>query len=309
MSETILFIVGPTASGKSTVAYELALRLKAEIISCDSMQIYKGMDIGTSKPPQDMLDDVPHHLIDIIRPDEEFNVARYKKLADKTVDEVLDRNKLPIFAGGSGLYVSVVLYGIFDEAERNDYIRERLAKEAAGKGEKYLHNKLKRIDSEAAELIKPGDSRRIIRALEVYYKTGMTISEAKKKRAGMINKYEVVLYGLRPDRSYLYERINNRVDRMFQEGLVAEVKGLMQKYNLSKTASQALGYKQIIAHLKGQYDLAEARRLIKRDTRRYAKRQLSWFNKDKRIKWIELKRKDSPGDIAERIYKDAAGNI
>lgn len=309
MSKTILFIVGPTASGKSAAAYELALRLKAEIISCDSMQIYKDMDIGTSKPPRDMLDGVPHHLIDIISPDEEFNVARYKKLADKTVDEVLDRNKLPIFTGGSGLYVSIVLYGIFDEAEGNNNIRDRLTREAAGRDENYLYDKLKELDHQAAELIKPQDSRRVIRALEVYYKTGMTISEAKKKRAGIINKYGVLLYGLKPDRSYLYERINNRVDKMFQDGLVAEVKGLMEKYNLSKTASQALGYKQIIAHLKGQYSLAEARRLIKRDTRRYAKRQLTWFNKDKGIKWLELKRKDSPGDIADRIYKDAAGNI
>ena len=303
MKKPAIFLVGPTASGKSEIAVKLAKKLKAEIISCDSMQIYKDMNIGTSKPSRTAREEILHHLIDAVSPDEEFNVAKFQDKAVSLIKKIHNRGKVPFLVGGSGLYMKVLLDGIFKESSKDEKLRERLKKEIEAKGSNQFYQKLKKVDPEAAKIIHPKNTRRIIRALEVYYSLGKPISEVKRESEGIYNKYKVRILGITRDRKELYERINKRVDLMFDKGLVDEVRRLNEKYNLSDTAREALGYKEILKELNNEYSLDEAKRLIKRNTRRYAKRQLTWFRKESRIEWIEVKHKERAGDVANRIYR------
>jgi tRNA dimethylallyltransferase len=298
----IIFLVGPTAVGKSEVSIYLARKIKGEIISCDSMQIYKGMDIITSKPYASVLKRTPHHLISVIPADKEYNVSRYRKDALKKVINILKRGRVPVLVGGTGLYMSILIDGIFEQSVQDDTFRKKMYALSAKNGSPYLHSRLKEIDPDSAKRIHPNDAKRIIRALEVYEATGKPISVLQKERRGLKDDFDVRVFCLNMQRDKLYKRIDERVDRMFRQGLVDEVKRLSRK-RLSKTASCAIGIKELSGYLEGAYDLEEARRLMQRNSRRYAKRQLTWFRKDKRIKWINIKYEDRPQEIAARIWK------
>jgi len=281
----IIFLLGPTAVGKTEFALRIAKKINAEIVSCDSMQIYKGMDIISSKPSPSVRKRVPHHLVDIISPEKEFNAALYRHYALKAITAILKKKKIPMFVGGTGFYAKAVLDGIFKGPGEDKKIRESLYRQAEEKGSKYLYRRLLKFDPQAAAKIHPNDLKRIIRALEVYLKTGKPISQWQKERRGLCKDYDVEIYCISLPRQELYERINRRVERMLRKGLVCEVVRLLKK-GLSKTASCAIGIDEIKGYLEGRYSLEEAKDLIKKHTRQYAKRQLTWFRKDKRIIWI-----------------------
>lgn len=301
MKKRLFFLVGPTAVGKTEVSIVLAKKLNAEIISCDSMQVYKGMNIITSKPSSALRKRVKHHLIDIVSPCEEYNVSMYRKLALRKTKDIIARGKYPLLVGGTGLYMSILIDGIFENKFNNTEIRQQLYKEADLYGSGYLHDKLKEVDPEAAKKIHYNDKKRIIRALEVFKVTGQPISKLQKQRKGLKDDFEIRIFCLDMQRDKLYQRIEERVDGMFSKGLVKEVKKIL-RLKLSKTASCAIGIKELKGYFDGEYDLDKARELIKRNTRWYAKRQLTWFRKDKRIEWIEITEKEKPRQIAERIW-------
>lgn len=299
----IIFIVGPTAAGKSEVAVELAKKLNSQVISCDSMQIYKGMDIITSKPKPGLRKKIRHHFIGSVPCMKEYNVSKYRKEALKIINRLTKDAKVPVFCGGTGLYVSILVNGIFKGSKTDFVLRNKLSGLADRYGKSYLYNRLKQVDKSAADKIHPNDAKRVIRALEVFETSGRPISALQRERTGLSNDYDVRIFCLNRDRKELYNRIDIRVDRMFKEGLLGEVKRLLGK-KLSKTAQAAIGIRELKGYFKGEYDLEEARRLMKRNTRHYAKRQLSWFKKDKRVNWINLKDKDTPKQIAKRIFKE-----
>jgi len=298
----IIFLVGPTATGKTDCACELAKKINAEIISCDSMQVYKGMDIITSKPAATLREKIKHHLIDLIPATKEYNVSKYRRDALCKIKEILNRDKTPLFVGGTGLYMSILIDGIFKMGPSSKNIRMKLYKQAEELGNIYLYNKLKNIDPQSASKIHPNDTKRLVRALEVFESTGKPISYLQKQRKGLADKYDVMIFCLNIRRQNLYNRIERRVDEMFKSGLVKEAKKLL-KLKLSKTASYAIGLKELKGYIDGEYDLDEAKRLMKRNTRAYAKRQLTWFRKDKRIKWLDIN-KDTPRKVAKRIWKE-----
>lgn len=303
MLKKIIFIVGPTAVGKSEAAVYLARRIGAEIISCDSMQVYKGMDIITSKPKPALMRRVKHHLIGVIPLSKDYDVSAYRKEAIKKVNEIISRGKVPLFVGGTGLYTSILVDGIFEEKINDKPIRDKLYEIARKKGSLYLHNQLKVVDFKSSEKIHPNDTKRIIRALGVFRVTGKPISTLQKKRRGLRDEYGVKVLCLNTDRRKLYQRIDERVEKMFKEGLVKEVKSILKK-RLSRTASFAIGLREIKGYLKGEYQLEEAKKMIKLNTRRYAKRQLTWFRKDNKVIWIDLKDENTPLKIARRLWKE-----
>jgi len=298
----IIFLVGPTAIGKSAIAIHLAKKINAEIVSCDSMQVYRSMDIVTSQPSRAQRKKVKHHLLGVVDPSKEYNVARYRKEAMLVYKELFLKGKTPLFVGGTGLYCSIIIDGLFPAAPEDKLIRARLYKQLALKGNKYLHKRLAKIDPLSAKKIHLNDARRIIRALEVYAKTGMPISALQKKRSGLGDEYEISIFALNTDRQALYDKINKRVAKMFRSGLINQVRYLLRR-KLSKTANCAIGIRELKGHFDGAYSLEEAKRLIQRNSRRYAKRQFTWFRKDKRIQWVNIKHKDSPGEVAKRIWK------
>lgn len=302
MPNKLIFLVGPTAIGKTGISFELAKFIECEIISCDSMQVYKGMNVGTSKPAKILLGSIPHHLIDVIEPSEEFSVALFRGLSIKAIEEIVSRKKIPLLVGGSGLYVKVLIDGIFEAPTTDRELRDRLQQEAEELGTGALYRRLQEADRDSAVKIHANDLRRIIRALEVYEKAKVPISELRKKTAGLGGKYDIRIFGLNMERAALYGRIDERVDLMFSEGIVSEARALLEG-KLSLTASQALGYKEVFGYLKGEYDLEEAKRLVKRNTRHFAKRQLTWFRRDERIEWIMVENGESPGIIAGRIMR------
>jgi tRNA dimethylallyltransferase len=302
MKERLVFIVGPTAIGKTEISVELARLINGEIISCDSMQVYKGMDIGTSKPAKTLLAEVPHHMIDIIEPSEEFSVAQFRRLAARAIEDIIAKGRVPLAVGGSGLYVKVLIDGICEAPSTDRGLRARLKQEADEFGAEILYKRLEEIDKESASRIHPNDLRRILRALEVYEKAKAPISQLKNATSGLSGEYDIRMFGLNMERPALYKKIEERVDLMFKEGLTDEARGLMRQ-RPSLTASQALGYKEVFAFLRGEYDIEEAKRLVKRDTRRYAKRQLTWFRRDKRIEWIMLDEDFDTGETAKEIWK------
>ncbi|QTL98303.1 tRNA (adenosine(37)-N6)-dimethylallyltransferase MiaA [Iocasia frigidifontis] len=299
----LLVLLGPTGVGKTGLSLKIARRMKFEIISADSMQIYRGMDIGTAKVSNEDRKVVRHHMIDIIEPDDDFSVADYKTLVDKLIPEIVKRGTRPMLVGGTGLYIKSVMRGfLFPEMKINKKLRSQLFQEAEDKGNIYIHNKLKEIDPELADKLHPNDLRRVIRGIEVYEETGKTTSYFKKKQTETPDRYKSLKIGLHRERSELYKRINQRVDKMIEDGLIEEVERLLEDgFKISGTALQGLGYKEIISYLKGEYDLAEAVRVLKRDTRHYAKRQLTWFRRDKSIKWINLSLLDSEEVLKEII--------
>jgi len=298
----IIFLVGPTASGKSEVAVSLAKKINAEIISCDSMQIYRGMDILTSKPSKKLIKKVPHYLLGSVRPGQDYNAARFRQDALKACEKIYKKGKIPLFVGGTGLYMSIVIDGLFESAFVDRSIRLKLEQEAKLKGNKPLYLRLKKVDPQAALKIHPHDGRRVIRALEVFLKTGKPISKLQISRQGLGKEYTCKIFALNLNRDELYRRIDARVERMFKQGLINEAKKFLAK-DLSRNASYALGLRELGGYFKNKYDLAQAKRLIKRNSRHYAKRQLTWFRKDKRVKWIRIKDKEPPREIATKIFK------
>ncbi len=289
--DLLVVIVGPTAVGKTDVSVEVAARLGGEVVSADSMQVYRHMDIGTAKPSPAERARVPHHLIDVADPGETFNVARFQELAQAAMDDIMARGRFPLLVGGTGLYVKAVVDGfLFPWEGASPELRKELQEEAERLGAPALHARLEEVDPVAARRIHPNDARRIIRALEVYATTGRPISEMwRMGRRGGFRIDRLVMIGLVRNREALYERIDRRCDLMMEQGLVDETRRLLEQgYERALTAGQALGYKEIVEHLQGRCPLDEAVETIKRNTRRYAKRQLTWFRADPRIKWVDL---------------------
>lgn len=285
----LVVIVGPTGVGKTALAVELALILGGEVVSADSMQVYKGMDIGTAKPTPEERKGVPHHLIDVVTPDTPFNVARYRDMAHAVIADIHARGALPILCGGTGLYVRAVLDEfLFPDQGAAPEVRERLQRLAEERGKQYLYNLLASVDPETAARLHPNDVRRVIRALEVYETTGRSMSEHIAAVQGKTPRYRDVRIGLTRPREELYRRIDRRVDEQIAQGLVDEVRSLRARYRLATTALQGLGYKEILRYLDGECSLEEAVHVLKRETRHYAKRQYTWFRRDPRIVWYDL---------------------
>lgn len=305
----VIVIVGPTASGKTNLSIELAKRMNGEIISADSMQIYKYMDIGTAKPTKEEMQDISHYLIDEVLPNEDFNVVRFKELAEKYIDNILEKGKQPIVAGGTGLYISSLINNInFSESESDWELREAFKKEAEEFGPEYLHKKLQEVDPNSALSIHPNNIKRVIRALEVYYQTQKPISYHNEMSRSIPPKYQFVLVGLNMDRQVLYNRINKRVDIMIQNGLVDEVKGLVDLgYADSIISMQGIGYKEILEFLRNNITLEQAIDNIKQGTRRYAKRQITWFKQIHGINWFNADNCGNNINVINEIYEYAKG--
>lgn len=286
----LVVIVGPTGVGKSDIAIEVARRIDGEIISADSMQIYKGMDIGTAKASPEQRKEIRHHLLDIREPGEKFDVNEYQLLARNAINEIKGRNKIPILVGGTGLYIRAVLLPLkFPPTDDSGSIRKRYEDIASEKGTRHLWEQLAQADSSAASKIERTDKRRIIRALEVIELTGRPFSESYEDWTKSKPLYDALLFGLVAERHLLYDKINKRVDGMVDRGLVDEVKTLLQKgFYDALTAGQAIGYKEIVSFLSGNIPFGQAVESIKTATRNYAKRQLTWFRADPKIKWIDV---------------------
>jgi len=300
----LLILLGPTGVGKTDILIKLAQKIPdIEIVSADSMQIYKYMDIGTAKPNKNILKTIKHYMIDIIDPAENFDVIQYDKLAIKIILDIFKRGKIPVLIGGSGLYITSIVEPLFPGPGKDIAYRKILGKEASIYGKKYLYDKLTKIDPISASKISPYDLKRIIRALEVYRLTGNTISYLQKQYSNKNIKFNYYIIGLKRDRENLYQRINLRVDQMIRDGFIEEVKMLrVRGYNENLNSMQGLGYKQINKYLDGEYDKETTINLIKRDTRRYAKRQMTWFNhKIKNIEWINLDKYDENKVISKII--------
>lgn len=286
--EKLVVLIGPTAVGKTRLSIELAKKYNGEIISGDSMQIYKEMDIGTAKIKHHEMEGIPHHLIDIKEPDEGFSVAEFQELVREKISEITVRGKLPIIVGGTGLYIQSVIYDYqFSDAPSDEAIRKELEKRAALEGNEKLHFELQQVDPRSAEKIHPNNIRRVIRALEVYHFTGKTISEYQDKQDPELI-YETVIIGLTMDREILYERINKRVDLMIDEGLLSEVEKFYNRGLNDCQSIQAIGYKELYEYFDTHMTLEEAIEQLKQNSRRYAKRQLTWFRNKMNVSWFDM---------------------
>ncbi len=288
MKQKIILICGPTGIGKTHFAIHLAQAFDGEIIGADSMQIYKYMDIGTAKPDADECRMAPHHLIDFVKPDQAFDAGRYIRHADAAIAALVSRAKLPLIAGGTGFYLKALLHGLFRERTADRLVLDRLERERESKGAKALHDRLIQMDPEAAKRIHPNDAFRVIRALEVLEVTGKPISSHQQSHGFSEERYDTLKFGLHMERSLLYKRIDLRVDLMISQGFVDEVKGLLERgYSCELKSMQSIGYRHMCDYLKGNLPWDEAIRLMKRDTRRYAKRQFTWFRSQKEMIWLE----------------------
>ena len=286
--QKVIVIGGPTASGKTGLSIELAKRINGEIVSCDSMQIYKDMTIGTAKPTIEEMEGIPHYMIDCISPETRYSVADYKKDATNAIKEIISKGKVPIVVGGTGLYVEALIYGIeYNEIEEDLEYRKKLEKIEEKEGLEPLYEMAKKIDEKAMEKISKNDKKRICRVLEIYHSTGKTKTELEVESRKNGPEFDYLLFGITMDREKLYERINKRVDIMIENGLIEEVKNLIQKYKNFPTAMQGLGYKEVMQYLNGNLNRDEMIQKIKMETRRYAKRQLTWFRKYPNIIWLD----------------------
>jgi tRNA dimethylallyltransferase len=308
--DPVIVIVGPTASGKTALSIELAKSIDGEIISADSMQIYKHMNIGTAKPTLEEMSGIPHYMIDEVCPDEEFNVVKFQQRALKYISQIVERGKYPIIVGGTGLYINSLIYNIdFSETQTDWELRESLKKEVEEKGNRYLYEKLKKIDPETAKRLHENDIKRIIRAIEVFKQTNKTMTEHIEKSRLNHPPYKYLIFGLRMDRQRLYRRIEKRVDLMMEAGLIEEVKSLISLgYDKNTIAMQGLGYKEVLSWLKGEMSTDELVEILKRDTRRYAKRQISWFKRIEGIQWLDIDEDTKTGDLVKKITGSIATN-
>lgn len=288
MKPIVYVIGGPTASGKSKLAVELAKKVNGEIISADSMQIYKEMNIGTAKVNKEEMQGVQHYLVDFVSPDERYSVSNFKKDAEKAIEKILEKGKTPIVVGGTGLYIDSLIYGIeFQNEEVDLEYREKLNKIADEKGLESLYKKAQEIDLEAMKKISINDRKRIIRVLEIYHKTGKTKTEQELQSRKNEVMYEYKVFAITMNREKLYERIEKRIDFMIEQGLIEEVKQILEKYHTFPTAMQGLGYKEVVEYLEGSCTKEEMIEKIKKETRHYAKRQLTWFRKNKETIWLD----------------------
>ena len=304
----LIILTGPTAVGKTKASIGLAKAVDGEIISADSMQVYRHMDIGSAKIKPEEMEGIPHHLIDVLEPDDEFHVVKFQQLAKKAMREIWERGHIPIVTGGTGFYIQALLYDIdFDENEKEDACRKELEAYAREHGAEALHEKLALVDPASADMIHPNNIKRVIRALEFYEQTGKRISEHNETQRQRESPYAFAYFVLTDDRAHLYERINRRVDQMIEEGLVNEVQALKDKgYTKQLVSMQGLGYKEILDYLDGNCTLEEAIYTIKRDTRHFAKRQLTWFKRERDVIWIN---KQSFGYEAEQILDEMLSKL
>lgn len=300
----VLAVVGPTASGKTSLGVELAKKYDGEVISADSMQIYKGLDIASAKPTVQEMQGIPHHLIDFLDRDVSFSVSDYVKLANEKIQDVLSRGKLPVIVGGTGLYIDSLLENVkFSEGGSDGEYRAELYGLAREKGNEFLYQKLVETDPVSAESIHMNNTVRVVRALEVFHVTGRRFSELKAESRLVESPYDSLIIGLNfHDRQILYDRINRRVDEMVENGLVGEAESLWRESRM-KTASNAIGYKELIPYFENKVTLESCIDSIKQETRRYAKRQLTWFRKNTRIKWIFLDEFNKKNEISEKSEK------
>ena len=288
----IVVISGPTSSGKSRIGVDLAKNFDGEIISCDSMQVYKYMDIGTAKVTLDEMQGVPHHMIDVVEPMGEFSVGEYAKLAEMKINEIISRGKIPFIVGGTGLYIDSILYSMSFGGNRNQDIRYKLQQELEEKGAEYMHAKLMQIDPIDAQKIHPNNTKRVLRALEIYYTTGNCKSELQEVAKPM--KYDALLIALDVDREELYQKINNRVDKMLNDGLLQEIESLRSiGVDFSQQSMRAIGYKEFEDYYKGLVSLSNTIEIIKKNSRNYAKRQVTWLKRYEFAKWYK------PSDMEE----------
>ena len=299
----VIVICGPTASGKTALSIELAKKINGEIVSCDSMQIYKDMDIGTAKPTLEEMQGIKHYLIGYVSPEKRYSVADYKIDAKKAIKEIIKKGKMPIVVGGTGLYLDSLIYEIeYQDIKLDEQYRNKLEEEVEKQGLEKLYEKAKQIDPKAIEKISPNDKKRILRILEIYHATGKTKTEQEIESRKKEVEYDYKVYALDWDRQKLYDRINKRVDMMIEQGLVEEVKQILDKYDTFPTAMQGLGYKEVVDYLKGDLTKEEMIEKIKMESRRYAKRQLTWFRKNKQTIWLNAE--DEIQNNIDIILKD-----
>ena len=289
MKKPLIVLTGPTAVGKTSLSISLAKAVNGEIISADSMQVYKGMDIGSAKIRKEEMQGVTHYLVDILEPEEEFHIVKFQELAKAAMEEIYAKGKIPILVGGTGFYIQAVTRDIdFTQAEQETSYREELEQLAKEKGTEYLHEKLREVDPKSAENIHANNVKRVIRALEYYQQTGQKISEHNEAEREKESAYNSAYFVLTDDRKILYDRIDHRVDLMMQEGLLEEVNALrLRGLKRESVAMQGLGYKELFGYFEGEYPLEEAIRIIKRDTRHFAKRQLTWFRRERDVIWLD----------------------
>jgi len=287
MNAPLIVVVGPTGSGKSGLAVDLALAFGGEVVNCDSVQVFRHLNIGAAKLPAAERQGVPHHLIDVVEPNQVFTAGEYLRLGRSVLDQIRGRQRIAIFTGGTGLYLKALLEGLFQGPQRSESLRARLSNRAEQKGTGYLHRLLTRVDPSSAKNISPNDSPKVIRAIEVYFLTSMPISEHFTQGRNPLRGFEVLQIGLNPPRQQLYEFIDRRVEDMFETGLVAEVQAICSSFGSDVKPLQSLGYAQTLAYLRGEMSLAEAVALTQRQTRQYAKRQLTWFRRDNEITWFD----------------------
>lgn len=289
MKKPLVILTGPTAVGKTDLSIQLAKKINGEIISADSMQVYKYMDIGTAKITKEEMQGVPHYLVDEFEPEEDFNVVKFQEYAKRYMEEIYAKGKIPIIVGGTGFYIQAIVYDIeFDENDADTAYREKLQQIAKEKGAAYLHNMLAQVDQKAAQEIHENNQKRVIRALEFYEKTGKKISEHNEAERQKVSPYNFAYFVLTDEREVLYQRINKRVDIMLEQGLLDEVKA-MQARGLARdmVSMQGIGYKELLAYLEGEYSYEDAVALLKQDTRHFAKRQLTWFRREKEVIWLD----------------------
>ena len=288
MKKPLIILTGPTAVGKTRLSIRLAKAVNGEIISADSMQVYRHMDIGSAKIRPEEMDGVPHHLVDCLEPDEEFNVVRFQQMAKAAMEEIYERNKVPVLVGGTGFYIQAVTGDIdFTEHGGDDSYRKALEKKAGEEGAEVLHQMLAQVDPESAQAIHANNVKRVIRALEYYHQTGSPISLHNQQQRQKESPYNLAYFALNDERSRLYKRIDARIDEMVSEGLIDEVRKLKEMgYHKGMVSMQGLGYKEILSYLDGTWSLDEAVYILKRDTRHFAKRQITWFKRERNVEWF-----------------------
>lgn len=307
MRKPLIILTGPTAVGKTSLSIQLAKAVNGEIISADSMQVYRHMDIGSAKVTPEEMEGVPHHLIDILEPWDEFNVVVFQQKAKAAMEEIYKRGHVPVVAGGTGFYIQALLYDIdFKENEEGNQIRMELEALAEEKGNEYLHQQLQAVDPESAKAIHANNRKRVIRALEYYQQTGEKISSHNEAERQKESPYDFLYYVLNTDRAALYQRIDRRVDNMLADGLVKEVQKLKDMgCSRAMVSMQGLGYKEILDYLDGTISLEEAVYILKRDTRHFAKRQLTWFRRERDVRWLNLPDfENDPKQVLDYILQD-----
>jgi len=304
MERKVIVITGPTCSGKTNIAISIAEKLQTEIISADSRQVYKYLTIGTAKPGVGALSKVKHHFVDSLEPNDDFNISKYEIDALKIIGQLLNDGKIPVVVGGSGLYIRALVDGIFNSVDNDEEYREELKNKREKFGNEYLYEELKKVDPQSALKMLPQNWKRVMRALEVYHITGQPIWQFQENYSRK-NDFEFIQFGLNWNRRVLYDNIEKRIDQMIDNGLVDEVKDILSSgYSKELNALNTVGYKEIISFLENEITIERAVELIKRNTRRYAKRQMTWFRKDKRIQWFDIESKDDLYKAMQSILKN-----